>query len=115
MYKQRSLKSARTTQLYAISGLVAGLLFLANINLQEVIRWDRFQHSFVSMLLFFIFLFVFEGQKNRWVLAFLMALFIGLGKEWIDHQAQGFDIVANVFGLSLATLFAFVSRPLFRI
>lgn len=112
MYKSRSLRNTRNFQLYAVAGFVAAMVTFSNLNLSEVLRWDRFQHVSLSMLLFFAFVVFYQGRKGQWVLAFLSTLTIGAFKEFLDHQAQGFDMAANLFGIGLAVLLLYAGKNL---
>ena len=85
----------------AMSGLIGGFIFTLQLNLQEVLRWDRFQHCTLSAVIFLGFFWVLGSVKYRFSLALSAAFAVGVFKELSDHQAQAFDMFANLTGLMI--------------
>jgi hypothetical protein len=104
MYKSKVRTQNHQAFLMASAGLVSAFIFLSQFNIQEVLRFDRLEHTLGSMGLFFVFYFLLAGYKLRWTLSVVTTLMIGLGKEWMDHQMQSFDLYANFFGVVLALM-----------
>lgn len=93
-----------------MAGLVGAFLFSTQMNLEEVLRVDRFQHLVVSSGLFLFFYLIFSDLKGRMAWAFSATLAIGILKELFDHQMQGFDIYADVSGILLGILLLFAFK-----
>lgn len=93
--------------LIGTAGFLAGFMTLAQLNLQEVIRFDRFQHLSVSFILFLMFYFIFSMKKPSFILPAAAALAVGYVKEFTDPTFQQFDIFANFTGVSVGIMFIF--------
>jgi hypothetical protein len=105
MYIKRNSHLKYNTTLYSAAGLIAGFLFLAQLNLHEIIRWDRFEHLTVSFILFFLFYNLFSMTHKSTLLTLIATFSIGVIKEMTDHEAQIFDLFANSLGIILALIF----------
>jgi len=113
MNRSRITKNFREIQLFAIAGFISSFIFLSQLNLQEILRFDRLQHSVISLFLFFLFYSILAGQRGRVFFSIFGVLLVGIGKEFMDHSAQNFDMYANAFGVFLGLLFI-IAFPIFN-
>ena len=114
MYRTRKISNSRDSQLLAIAGLIGGFLFAVQLNLHEVLRVDRLQHTLVSATLFLSLYMLFSKQRWGFVYAIVGSLTIGGLKEIWDHQAQNFDMVANGLGVFVGFALLIVYLGIFK-
>ena len=113
-------KPKKITQDFYLIGsslLVAFLVTLSQLNIQEFIRVDRLKHIMITGSLCLL-LFLFQDIKSRGVLPIIFLIFgLGFLKEFTDPQFDGMDIVANTIGflLAMASYFFFTQIQVKRI
>lgn len=90
--------------LMIMSGLIAGLVVLAQMNIHEVLRVDRFQHIAMSALMFAMLFSLMKNHSLKLLAPVFIVLSVGLLKELNDPIFSDLDMVANVFGVSLGFL-----------
>jgi len=104
-------KSQRDNQLYIIAGFLGLLISFSQLNLIEILRIDRFQHTFVSAALVIILYFLLSSRtvaQLMMILVFVVGL--GLFKELSDPVFDSLDMLANLVGVFLGLMINLASH-----
>ncbi len=101
----------RQSPLYVIAASIALLISFSQFNLIEILRLDRFQHTFFCATLvvgFYLVMNLKSASQLMMILSFV--IFVGFFKELSDPEFDSLDMLANLVGIALGLILSTVSH-----